>query len=165
MKNRWSAAALLAAVFFAGIAATLGTLRVVENRRAPEWRAEGRQFWRGERPPRGSAMRPPSPMNAPPFSELARARVTDRMTRALQLTDDQRERIEAAMEERRVASQEAMNRVLPGLREQMDSLHAEIEAILTPEQQELFRDFMREDNERSRRRNPWMMRSRSGGPR
>ena len=56
------------------------------------------------------------------------------------------------MERRRAASQETMNRILPALQSQMDSLNAEIESILDPEQREAFRAFQSADRERFRRR-------------
>ena len=156
MTSRWSAAALLAAVFFAGIAATLATLRVVEHRRAPAWESGPPQLWRGEPPP-GRMGRTGSRMGVQPFvdragAELARARVTERMALRLGLTDDQRDRIEAAMERSRITAQERMNEVVPWLRSRMDSLNAEIEEILDPGQRERFRAFLLEDMERFRQR-------------
>ncbi len=150
MSRRSSAVALLAAVFFAGAATTLAVLRVVEHRSGSPWEPRLRAFWRGEAPP-GRADRLPGLRGAPPFMELARTRVTEHMTRALGLSDEQRSRIEDMLERRRLATQEAMNRILPGLRSQMDSVNAEIEAILTPEQRTAFREYLREDRERFRR--------------
>ncbi len=150
MNRRSSAIALLAAVFFAGVAATLATLRVVEHRRDPAPELERRTFWRGEPPPRPDR-RAGFPAT-PPFTELARTRVTEHMTEALDLTDDQRVRIEEAFERRRVATQETMNRIMPRLRSQMDSLNAEIEGILSPEQRAAFEEYLNEDRDRFHRR-------------
>lgn len=147
MSRRSSAIALLAAVFFAGAATTLAVLRVVEQRGSGPRELQHRAFWRGEAPP-GWADRLPGVRGASPFMELARTRVTEHMTEALGLTDQQRSRIEDALEDRRVATQEAMNRILPGLRSQMDSVNAEIEAILTPEQRTAFQAYLRDDRAR-----------------
>ena len=158
MTSRWSAVALLATVFLAGIAATLATLRVVASREGAAWEPEPRVSWRGE-PPRRVG-RPPGARDVPPLMELARTRVVEHMARSLDLTDEQRAQIEEAMERQRVAAQETMNRFLPDLRTHMQSLNAEIEGILTPEQREAFREFQREDRERFRRRGHWMERQR-----
>lgn len=152
MNRKSSAIALLAAVFFAGAATTLAVLRVVDHRGGPGWDWERRAVWQGERPPRPSARPGDLPRGGSPFMELARSRVTDRMARVLELSDEQRAQIEEAFERRRIASQEAMNEVLPRLRSQMDSINAEIERILTPEQRDAYRRFLREDRERFRRR-------------
>ncbi len=124
MNRKSSAVALLAAVFFAGVAGTLAVLRVVEHRDVA-----------GVGPPR---------------------RTAQHMTATLGLSDDQRTRIEQAMARRREAADEAMSRVLPALRSQMDSLNAEIEAILDDEQRAAFRDYLRDDRERFRRRGRWL---------
>ena len=152
MSRKSSAIALLAAVFFAGVAATLAVLRVADRRSGPDWDSQRRAGWQGERPPRASARPGDFPRPASPFMELARTRVTDRMARVLELTDEQRAQIEEAFERRRLASQEAMNEVLPRLRSQVDSINAEIERILTPEQRDAYRQLLREDRERFRRR-------------
>ena len=152
MSRKSSAIALLAAVFFAGAATTLAVLRVADHRSGSDWDSQRRAVWQGERPPRPSARPGDLPRGGSPFMELARTRVTDRMARVLELSDEQRTQIEEAFERRRIASQEAMNEVLPRLRSQMDSINAEIERILTPEQRDAYRRFLREDRERFRRR-------------
>lgn len=152
MNRKSSAIALLAAVFFAGVATTLAVLRVADNRGGPGWNSQRRAVWQGERPPRPSTRPGDLPRAGSPFMELARTRVTDRMARVLELSDEQRIQIEEAFERRRVASQEAMNEVLPRLRSQVDSINAEIERILTPEQRDAYRRYLREDRERFRGR-------------
>ena len=151
MSRKSSAIALLAAVFFAGIASTLAVLRVVDHRGGPGWERDRRTVWQGERPSRPSARPGDFPRGGSPFMELARTRVTDRMARVLELSDEQRTRIEEAFERRRIASQEAMNEVLPRLRSQIDSINADIEGILSPEQRDAYRQYIREDRERFRR--------------
>ena len=156
MNGRGVAAIVLAAVFFAGAATTLGVLRLVEHQREP-YDAIGRPPFPDDPRPRGGE-RPGDGGNARRFfdesrryTDVARMRVTDRMARALQLTDEQRDAIEEAMERSRVAAQEAMAEVLPRLRGRLDSLHAEIDGILTEEQREAYRDFRTQDRDRFRR--------------
>ena len=161
MSRRSSVVALLAAVFFAGAATTLALLRVAERRGGPGSGPPPAAFWRGEQP-RGRAVAGPDFPGGPPFTELARTRVTEHMTETLGLTDEQRSRIEDAFDRRRTAAAEAMNRVLPTLRSQMDSLNAEIEGILTEEQRGGFRDYLRQDRERFRHRGAWPGRGRGG---
>ena len=149
MNRKATAAAVLAAVFFAGAAATLGVLRVVENRQ-DAYVGEDARVTRGERPPE-MTRRPPNFRGADRFDQLARMQVTDRMARTLRLTDEQREQIDAAMERSRVAAQQVMEGVLPRLQGQMDSLRTEIDGILTEDQREAYREFQRQDRERFRR--------------
>ena len=163
MSRRSSAIAVLAAVFFAGAATTLALLHVAERRGAPGLAPPRAAFWRAEQP-RGRAIGSRDFPGGPSFTELARTRVTEHMTETLGLTDEQRSRIEDAFDRRRAAAEEAMNRVLPTLRSQMDSLNAEIEGILTEDQRESFRDYLRHDRERFRRRGG-PTRGRGGRPR
>lgn len=149
MNRKATAAAVLAAVFFAGAAATLGVLRIVENRQDAHVGADARTT-RGERPPE-MARRPPSFRGTDRFDQLARMQVTDRMARTLRLSEEQREQIDAAMERSRVAAQQVMEGVLPRLQGQMDSLRAEIDGILTEDQRAAYREFQRQDRERFRR--------------
>ncbi len=161
MSRRAYAIALLAAVFFAGAATTLALLRVAERRGGPGFGPPAAAFWRGEQP-RGRAMGSRSFPGGPPFAELARTRVTQHMTETLGLTDEQRTRIEDALDRRRAAAEAAMDGVLPMLQSQMDSLDAEIEAILDEEQRAAFRDYRSRDRERFGRRGGWPTRERGG---
>ena len=83
-----------------------------------------------------------------PWSEIARLRVTDRLVRALDLTDEQVEEIREAMDQYQTDAQEVWEDVLPVLAAQRDSLNAEFERILTPEQYERFTGYLRADRER-----------------
>ena len=144
MSTKSSAAALLAAVFFAGVAGTLGVLRIVEHREEPA-------AWAPRNRPGPERFPGRMPGGAPgPFSELARMEFTERLADRLELTEDQRTRLEEVMDARRERTEELMRTVLPLLRGQTDSLQAEIEDILTPEQLETFRAF--EDRARFRGR-------------
>lgn len=149
MNRKATAAALLAAVFFAGAAATLGVLRIVENRQ-DAYVGENAREARGERRPE-MTRRPPNFRGADRFDQLARMQVTDRMARTLRLSEEQREQIDGAMERSRVAAQQVMEGVLPRLQGQMDSLRAEIDGILTEDQRAAYREFQRQDRERFRR--------------
>lgn len=149
MNRRATAAALLAAVFFAGATVTLGVLRIVDNR--PEtYAGEDTRSRDSDRRPE-LARRPGSLRGPAEFDQLARIQVTDRMARSLRLSDEQREQIDAAMERSRVAAQQVMEGVLPRLRSQMDSLQNEIDGILTEDQRAAFREFQQQDRERFRR--------------
>ena len=153
MNRKSTAALMLAAVFFAGVAATLGTLRIVEHRGGDYgeyFSRTGPRDFRGDRPrdDRGPPGRPASARDERPWSELARLRVTDRLVRALDLTDDQVEEIRDAMEQHQSDAQEVWEDVLPVLAAQRDSLNAEFEQILTPEQYERFTRYLRADRER-----------------
>ena len=161
MNRRATAAALLAAVFFAGATATLGVLRIMDSRSGTYVGENTRSLRSDQRPE--LARRPGSLRGPAGFDQLARIQVTDRMARSLQLTDEQREQIDAAMERSRQAAQQVMEGVLPRLRSQMDSLQIEIDGILTDDQRGAFREFQRQDRERFRR---WTSRrGRSGGRR
>jgi len=161
MNRRATAAALLAAVFFAGATVTLGVLRVIDNRAETYAREDTRSRDSDQRPE--LARRPGGLPGPAEFDQLARIQVTGRMARSLRLSDEQREQIDAAMERSRVAAQQVMEGVLPRLRSQMDSLQIEIDAILTEDQRAAFREFQRQDRERFRR---WTSRrGRSGGRR
>lgn len=155
MSTRSSAAAVLAAVFFAGVAGTLGVLRVVEHQDAgtPEMRERFGRRPGGSGGPRGGSGRGGDLRVGPGFPrpELAPMEFTERLADRLQLTDEQRVRVEAAMERRRKVAEEAMEEVFPRLRSQMDSLQTEIEEILSEEQIEAFRRFQA-GGERFRRR-------------
>ena len=153
MNRKWTAALVLAAVFFAGAAVTLGVLRIVEHRgdRPGEYfdRTGSRDF-RPDRP-RSDRSRPDRPGGSRgerPWSELARLRVTERLASRLELTDEQVDAIRVAMDRHQADAQQVWDDVLPVLAAQRDSLDAEFERILTPKQHEEFLRFLRADRER-----------------
>ena len=156
MSGRTVAAVVLAAVFFAGAATTLGVLRLLDHRHEP-YAASGRPPFpddpRLRGGPRAGDARGPRPFFGEPhrLTDVARMRVTNRMARAVGLSDDQRAAIDSAMERSRAAAQEAMAEVLPQLQSRLDSLHAEIDMILSEEQRATFREFRRQDRDRFRR--------------
>ena len=156
MNRKWTAALVLAAVFFAGAAGTLGVLRIVEHRGDDYGRyfsRSGPRDFPGGRPP-GERFRPGGPRGSRderPWPELARLRVTERLAGALDLTEDQIAGIRDAMERYQADAQRVWDDVLPVLSAQRDSLDAEFERILTPEQLRRFSWFLDADHERGLR--------------
>lgn len=158
MKSRTTAVLVLVASFLAGAFASVGAMRLLGDG-GGGYSATGRPPFPdgpGGRPAGGPGGR----MDGyPGHRELARIRVTERMARELELTGEQRDAIEEAMERRRNRAQAAMQEVLPRLERGLDSLNAEIERLLTEEQRERFRDFRRRDRDRFRREGgPWFRR-------
>lgn len=160
MNRKPAAALVLAAVFLAGVAATLGVLRIAEHRgdRPGEYfdRTGSRDFRpdraRGDR---SRSDRPGASLGERPWSELARLRVTERLAGTLELTEEQVDAIREAMDRHQADAQEIWDDVLPVLAAQRDSLNAEMERILTPRQHERFLRFLRDDGERGLRRRDW----------
>ena len=168
MSTKSSAAALLVAVFFAGVASALGALRVVEHNQRAERMEARRAYWdgqgrgesmRGERSGEYRGRRPdgrrgprPEGFGRPPFSELAQMEMTARLSDELGLTEEQQAQLEAILSARRERAEEVMSEMLPLLRSQMDSLELEIGEILTEEQRASFESFRMSDMERFRRR-------------
>ena len=64
--------------------------------------------------------------------------LNERLSDRLGLTEEQQERIDALMAERRAEATRILEEVGPFLQAQLDSMEAEIREILTPEQQERF---------------------------
>ncbi|MDH3223928.1 MAG: hypothetical protein OEO23_09440 [Gemmatimonadota bacterium] len=146
MRTRYAALAVLAAVFFAGIASTLAVLRVVEHRDRPAWEMRDRGF--RDRPLPGARNGPGG------LPELARMDISERLANRLGLTEDQRAQLDSIMERRRREAETLMQEFMPRLRSQTDALQREIEGVLTEEQQAIFREFTREGRERFRGRRP-----------
>jgi len=157
MSRKSVAALVLAAVFFAGVAVTLGVMRIVDHRGDDYGRyfdRTGARDIRSDRPwgERSRPGRPGGGRDERPWSELARLRVTDRLVRMLDLTDEQVEGIREAMARHQSDAQGVWEEVLPVLAAQRDSLNAEVGRILTPEQYERFQRFLNADRERELRR-------------
>lgn len=148
MSRRFSAIALLSAVFLAGAAATLGTLRIVEHRADSERPAVFRPDTRDRRPPRASEERPQGRDDSRRWTDLTRLLVSERLVRALDLTEEQVSGINLALDRNREDAQAFWADVLPVLQAQRDSLEAEIGRILTPEQQERFSRILSMDRDR-----------------
>ena len=158
MSRRTAALALLSVVFLAGAATSLGVTRIVEYQR----NAERESLFRSEvRDGRGSRQGGDRPDAGRPsrWTELARLRVSDRLSRELGLTEEQRAGIRDAFDRHQRDAQQVWGEVLPVLAEQQDSLDAEIARILTPGQNERFRRYLTADRDRMRR-DPRFQRSR-----
>jgi Spy/CpxP family protein refolding chaperone len=102
--------ALLLVVFVVGVLGGMALERVRTTRQAPR------------EPARGMAMRGAMP---PMFQRL-------------DLTSEQRQRIEAILQQSRPLTDSVLRSSLPRLRAIRDSVRLEIRAVLTPEQQERF---------------------------
>ena len=153
MSRRFAALALLTAVFLAGAAATLGTLRIVESREDSEASAVFRRDTdnRDRRPPRSPDERQQGRDESRRWTDLTRLLVSERLVKALDLTEEQVSEINLALDRNQDAAQAVWAEVLPVLQGQRDSLEAEIDRILTPEQQERFSRFLRSDRDRMMR--------------
>ena len=77
---------------------------------------------------------------------------SDRLARELDLDEEQREMIKNILESRRERADDILERVGPTLKAELDSMHIEIRAILTPDQQLLFDQFQEREGERMFRR-------------
>ena len=155
MNRRSAALALLGAVFLAGAATTLGVQRLAEFRRDAEresaFRTEIRERWG----PRSGGERPggerPDGVRQPPWTELARLRVSTRLSQELGLTEEQTTGIREAFDRHQQDAQQVWDDILPVLASQRDSLEAEIGRILTTEQRQRFMRYLRADRDRLRR--------------
>ncbi len=163
MSRRAAALALLSVVFLAGAATSLGVLRIVEYQRNAERESLFRTEVRDGRGSRQGGDRPGAERQ-PRWTELARLRVSDRLSRELGLTDEQRAGMRDAFDRHQRVAQQVWGEVLPVLAEQQDSLDAEIARILTPEQNQRFRRYLTADRDRMRR-DPRFGRSRPSGQR
>lgn len=151
MSRRFAALALLSAVFLAGVAATLGTLRIVEHRADSERSAAFRSDTRDRRPSRSPEDRPQGRNEPKRWTEVTRLLVSERLIRAIDLTEEQIGEINLALERHQAAAQGVWADVLPVLESQRDSLEAEIERILTPGQREDFDRILSRDRDRFQR--------------
>lgn len=156
MSRRFAALALLAAVFLAGVAATLGTLRIVESRAGTEESSVFRPDDRDGRPRRPPDGRLQGANDSRRWTEVARLLVSERLTSAIGLSEEQVDGINRALERNQAASQAVWADVLPELQSQRDSLEAEIGRILTPEQRARFERILSSDRDR-------FLRGRDGG--
>ena len=119
--SRWLIALIFAALFTAGVLAGVTLDRaVLHHRHGP---------FAGMRP--GPGMTRASPERR---AEMQK-RLADRMTNELQLTPDQRRQFEALLPQRASAFDSLRTEMDARLRTLLDSSAAEVDRILTPEQQ------------------------------
>lgn len=151
MNRRFGAFVLLSAVFLAGAAATLGALRIYEHQTDSERSSVFRPDTRDRRPPRSPEDRPQGRNDSRRWTEVARLLVSERLVRAVNLTEEQVAEINLALERNQADAQAVWAEVLPVLQSQRDSLEAEIGRILTPEQRDRFDRILSSDRDRFRR--------------
>ncbi len=151
MSRRFAAIALLSAVFLAGVAATLGTLRIVEHRTDSEQSAVFRPDTRDRRPTRSPEERPQGRDDSRRWTDMTRLLVSERLVRALDLTEEQVSEINLVLDRNREDAQAVWADVLPVLQAQRDSLEGQIGRILTPEQQDRFSRILSIDRDRVQR--------------
>ena len=133
MNSKASAVAVLVAVFFAGVLSTLGVQRFTESDRdGPRYRTEANHDQR-DRHRRGGD------------------RALDHLSHELDLSEEQRETVGAIMKRRWEITSELMREIEPRLRQQMDSVNAEIEEVLSEDQAARFREIMDKERRRYRR--------------
>lgn len=123
--NRWLAVATVAALFLSGI--SIGALGVVVLHHRGH---DGPAF--------GSPMPPPQVM-------------IEHLEAKLHLTPEQKEKIDAILEESRKRSDEIRRDIRPRLERQIEETHERIAAVLTPEQREKFQELQSEMRRRSDR--------------
>lgn len=146
--QKTAAGALLISVFVAGVLGGAAGVKLLDRRPwrpgveggIPFDRMGGRPPWQGGRE------------GAPDRFGIAPMFLEERLAALLALTDEQREKVTAIMEARQEKASLALEEMGPALRAQLDSLNLEIRANLSPEQQEVFDDFLARDNERMFRR-------------
>lgn len=133
-EKRMAAAALVISVFVAGIVGGAATMSLLGRNPPDDRPVEGKP---GGPPrmlppwaPRGDSLRGPK--------EFSPGILGERMSRDLELTEDQRARIleVVAVRQERVSS--LMQELAGPLRAQFDSMNAEIREMLTPSQQAVF---------------------------
>lgn len=151
MSRRFAAIALLTAVFLAGVAATLGALRIYEHQTDSDRSSVFSPDTRDRRPPRSPDDRPQGRNDSRRWTEMTRLLVSERLVRTLNLTEEQVSEINLALDRNQEAAQAVWADVLPVLQSQRDSLEAEIGRILTPEQRDRFDRILRSDRDRFRR--------------
>jgi Spy/CpxP family protein refolding chaperone len=117
------------AVFCVGLAGGV----LIGRRLSPD-----RSFVRAFRPPPGADFRGPMGGPGERIGGAPAGRLIERLTRELDLTADQRSRIEGVLTARRTRFDSLQQDVRAKFDAEQESLRNEIRAILTPEQQQKF---------------------------
>jgi len=140
--RKMAAAALVISVFVAGLVGGAATMNILRNRPRPGFPMEG-----GPGAPPGMdapwfAMRDSMP-EPPTFAPMA---IHEMLAERLNLSEDQREKVQALMEERQRRASNLMRELAEPLRAPLDSMNNDIRALLSPSQAEIFDEFVeRED--------------------
>ena len=146
--QKTAAAALLIAVFLAGILGGAAGTKMMDRR-------VGRHG--GDQPDRFDRLGSTRPWMRGTEEGADRRGLmpmwfTDRLARELDLTEEQREGIKDILDSRRQQADELMEQIGPRLKAELDSMQLEIRALLSPEQQLLFDQFQEREGERMFRR-------------
>lgn len=142
------AAVLLASVFVAGALGGAVGVKLVDRR---PWRPPGEHGspmdrMSGRTPPMGGRDGGPDRFGIAPMW------LADRLADQLSLTEEQRGQVASILESRQARASEALSEIGPFLKAQLDSTNLEIRAVLTPEQQERFDEYVAREEERMFRR-------------
>ncbi|HEV7427028.1 MAG TPA: hypothetical protein VGQ46_11730 [Thermoanaerobaculia bacterium] len=86
-------------------------------------------------------------------SRFSTAHMTDRLTKELDLTPQQKTQVQQIIERHRAKIDATMASVRPQVRQELDATNAEIETVLTPEQKTKFADLRMRIGARRRDRN------------
>ncbi|MGW8268604.1 MAG: hypothetical protein ACWGSQ_19725 [Longimicrobiales bacterium] len=142
------AAVLLVSVFVAGALGGAVGVKLVDRRdwRPPDEHGFPMDRMGGRTPPMGGRDRGPDRFGIAPMW------LADRLADQLSLTDEQRGQITSILESRQARASEALSEIGPFLKSQLDSTNLEIRAVLRPEQQERFDEFVSREDERLFRR-------------
>jgi hypothetical protein len=146
--QRTAAAALLVAVFIAGVLGGAAGAKLLDRR---PWRPEREHGIPFERMG-GRAAWPGGMEGGPDRFGVAPMWLADRLAAQLDLSEEQREEVAAILEARQTRASAALAEMGPFLRAQLDSMNMEIRAVLAPDQQERFDEFVAREDERIFRR-------------
>lgn len=146
--QKTAAAALLISVFVAGVLGGAAGVKLLDRRPWMPGADHGMTFDRMG----GRSQRPDGMEGGSRGFGMAPMWLADRLAAQLELTAEQREAVTAILEARRARASEAMEEMGPFLKAQLDSTNMEIRAVLTPEQQERFDEFVDREDERMFRR-------------
>lgn len=144
LDHRLAAAGLMAALFVSGgLAGGFFTKAFLDGRPAAETRRDGdarpdRDRERGRRG--GNRGGPPGDPRA-----LMSSRAVDQLARRLELSDTQRDSVEAVLERGRQRASGLFAEVGPRLRAVLDTTNVQIRSLLDPPQQAEFDSILQED--------------------
>ncbi|MCU0783752.1 MAG: hypothetical protein MUF81_06830 [Verrucomicrobia bacterium] len=150
--NTWKIIFATLVIFVTGI--VTGGLLVSYSDRAPQ---KHRRFWPRELTIRRPDIKQPAaaPREAftPPklpgtLPQGLRLDFLKTLNREIQLTDEQRSRIEQIITEGQERNQQLWNRVLPDMRREMQETKEHIRAVLKPEQVKRFEELMKQRPQR-----------------
>ncbi len=150
--NTWKVIFATLVIFVAGV--VTGGLLVSYSDRAQQkhhrfWLRELTSRWPDPKQPAAiprEAFSPPKLSSALP--QGLRLDFLQNLNREIQLTDEQRSRIEKIITEGQERNKQLWNRVLPEMRREMQEAKERIRAVLTPEQVKRFEELMKQRPQR-----------------